>query len=284
MNLNQIFKNILNTSFRVCHNQKELSKLTDGNKFIGDLPKLINSSIEFNGKNNIFYCDKNVIIENSIIKFNQDNSIIYLCSGLYKVNTEINHNSVLYIGKNNYFNSNITLILSEGKNIFIGNNNLFGTNIWMRNADAHLLYDIDTNKRINLSKSIYIGDHVWVGQNSYILNGLKIYSGAILGANSVIKGKIVPSNTIWVGNPAHQIKKNVFWKGDCVHSWNTANTMSSMLYEGQNEFNYEKTQNEYLDYEIIEKYLCLNNVENKFEYLNNLPNNKNRFSNKLLEH
>ena len=37
-----------------------LNELPQNNRFIGTLPTLDNSSIIFNGKNNILYCDEHV--------------------------------------------------------------------------------------------------------------------------------------------------------------------------------------------------------------------------------
>ena len=41
--------------------------LTDGNQILGSVPKLINTKINFLGKNNILYCDENVEIINSTL-------------------------------------------------------------------------------------------------------------------------------------------------------------------------------------------------------------------------
>lgn len=45
-----------------------------------------------------------------------------------------------------------------------------------------------------------------IGANATILPGITIGENAIIGAGSVVI-KNVPANTIWVGNPARQIKK-----------------------------------------------------------------------------
>lgn len=37
-------------------------------------------------------------------------------------------------------------------------------------CDYHPIMDINSNNRLNFSKSIYIGDHVWCGQEIGILN------------------------------------------------------------------------------------------------------------------
>ena len=56
-----------------------LNDLPQNNRFIGTLPTLDNSSIIFNGKNNILYCDEHIHLTNSILTFNGNNSVIYLC-------------------------------------------------------------------------------------------------------------------------------------------------------------------------------------------------------------
>lgn len=58
-------------------------------------------------------------------------------------------------------------------------------------------------------KEIYsppiIGNDVWIGSNSVILQGVKIGDGAIIAAGAVVT-KDVPSYTIWGGVPAKFIK------------------------------------------------------------------------------
>ena len=46
----------------------------------------------------------------------------------------------------------------------------------IRTADPHIIYDIH-RKRINPSKSVFIGDHVWCGQNVLLLKGCRVGSG-----------------------------------------------------------------------------------------------------------
>ena len=75
------------------------------------------------------------------------------------------------------------------KNIIIGDNCMISFGSWIRNTDPHLVYDSSTYCRINPSKSVLIGDHVWIGQSCIILKGTVVGSGAILGAGSVVSGK-----------------------------------------------------------------------------------------------
>lgn len=265
---------------------------SNNNKILGTFPTIKNSSIEFMGKDNVLYCDKRVVLTDSNLKFKGNNSLIYLCSNIndYKLNVSIFNNSVCHIGKNNYFNQPMTIILSEQKHCFIGNHGVFSLGIWLRNADPHLIYDSTSKKRMNTTQSIYIGDHVWIGQSAMILKNTKIDSGSIIGAMSVVAGKIIPHNTSWAGNPCKQIRSDIFWDRACVHDWTTEKTELSQDYSDyissnpnscqENFFIYNFDQEQMISWENLEKEFsrqtdCLE----KCTYLNLLNSNyqKNRF-------
>jgi len=69
----------------------------------------------------------------------------------------------------------------------------------------------ETGNKINKSKPIKIGNHVWVGKGCAILKGVTIGDGAIVGAHSVVT-KDIPPRTLVAGVPAKIIKENVNWK------------------------------------------------------------------------
>lgn len=50
-----------------------------------------------------------------------------------------------------------------------------------------------------------IGHDVWIGANSTVLRGVRVGTGAVIGANSLVS-RDVPEYSIVVGNPAHVIK------------------------------------------------------------------------------
>lgn len=59
------------------------------------------------------------------------------------------------------------------------------------------------------SKSVEIGENVWLGEYVSVLPGAKIGSGVIVGANSTVVGEL-PPNTICVGSPAKPVKAYSF--------------------------------------------------------------------------
>lgn len=52
---------------------------------------------------------------------------------------------------------------------------------------------------------IYIGSNVFIGMRSIVLPGTTIGDDVVIGAGSVVKGRI-PSGSVWCGNPAKEIK------------------------------------------------------------------------------
>ena len=174
----------------------QLGEMENGNRILGEASQLVNSKIAFHGKGNILICEQSVRIVNSTISFNGSNSIVYLSQSRhhYYLSASLYNNSTLYIGKNSFLNGTLNIILSEQKHCLIGNESLISWGIWIRTADPHLVYDSRTNQRINPSKSVFIGDHVWIGQSAMLLKGTQIDSGSIIGAASLVAGKKVPYN------------------------------------------------------------------------------------------
>lgn len=199
--------------------------MNNDNQIIGD-PKLINTKINFIGKGNVLYCEKNITIKDSNIDFKGNNSVVYLSENrhIYYFKVTIYNDSVLYFGKNNYINKKLHIILSEQKHVIIGDEGLFAVGCWIRTADPHIIYDEKTRKRMNESKSVYIGDHVWLGQDVLVLKGSHLGSGCIMAARSIGTGKKYNSNTIYGGNPAKCLKEKVFHSKKSVNLFTTADT------------------------------------------------------------
>ena len=57
---------------------------------------------------------------------------------------------------------------------------------------------------IQRQSNIMIGKNVFIGANSFILPGTIIESNCIIGAGSVVRGKI-PQGSVVIGNPAKVI-------------------------------------------------------------------------------
>ena len=170
----------------------------------------------------------------------------------------------------------------EAKNIIVGRRILVSWNTWLSTCDHHLIMDSQTNDRINFSKSIYIGDHVWCGQDTAISKGSFVASGAVIGAKSLAT-KLYFSNTVNAGNPAKELKNNIFWLEDSpnANQWTKEQTLKYSNIPN-NDFKYTYNQNEFLSPKAIEEKLdSLNTAQEKLEFIYDAiycNKNKNRFA------
>lgn len=239
-------------------NPNQLLELED-NEFIGELPRMTNSQINFNGKNNILICEEDVHLWNSRIDFNLENSILYLSSNIhdYSLNMALHKNNVCFIGKNNFFNGRANFVASEAKNIILGDDCFISYNVVFRTSDGHCIYNDSTKERMNYAKSIYVGDHVWLGQNAIVFKGSKIGSGSIIGANSVVSNKKIQSNTTWAGAPVRLLHENTFWTPHSTHDWGE-DVIEKMAKSESDLFSYAPDK-ETLDFEDVEN--TLNNFK-----------------------
>ena len=204
---------------------------SENNTIIGN-PELINSNIEFKGTGNILFCEEDVRLENSTLGFFSNDAVVYLSSNKkhnYKVKMDIWRSSTIFVGRDNYFNNIMSISASERRSVLIGGGGVFSFDVWLRTSDPHLVYDADTKQRINISDDVVIGDHVWLGQSALILKGSKVGSGSVIGGASVLAGKNVPSNTVYAGNPAREVRSNIFFTGASVHNYTKKKTKESMV-------------------------------------------------------
>lgn len=240
-----------------------------------------NTVITFQGKNNILIVEDGVRLHSSKISFNADNSVVYLSKNkhIYYLNVSLFNNSVVYFGKDNYFNRALNMSVSEYQNVIIGEDCLFSFDIWIRTADPHVLYSTETKRRINESKGVFLGDHVWIGQGVYLLKGTCVGSGAVVGAASVVTGKKLASNCCYGGNPAKLLKENVFFSHKCVNGWLPKDTKESQVMDS--DIYIYSNNGDILNFSVVDAELKkIKNAQQKVDYLkSNIceKNIKNRF-------
>ena len=106
------------------------------------------------------------------------------------------------IGSNCYINSGT--VLYSGNGISVGNDVLIASNCTIA-ATGHKYSDSSKSIRAqgfpDSRGGVLIEDDVWIGANSVILDGSVIHKGAVVGANSLVRGELV-SNGVYFGSPA----------------------------------------------------------------------------------
>jgi acetyltransferase-like isoleucine patch superfamily enzyme len=116
-------------------------------------------------------------------------------------------NARLSIGDNTTFTQGI--FISVFQQVEIGTNCLIGEYCSVRDANhATDMLDIPINQQPMLPSPICIADNVWIGRGCAILAGVKIGTGAVIGANSVVLKHIVAYD-IAAGTPAKTLRSRL---------------------------------------------------------------------------
>lgn len=107
------------------------------------------------------------------------------------------------IGDGFYANFNLTIV--DDVDVRIGNHVMCGPNV-MISVTGHPLEGPKRRQGEQFSRSIQIGDDVWIGGNVSILPGITIGHNVVVGAGSVVTHDI-PDNSVVVGVPGRIIKR-----------------------------------------------------------------------------
>ena len=124
------------------------------------------------------------------------------------------NSSEILINKNTTLGRGCEFSANTGNKIIIGEDCMFSYDVLLQAGDGHAIFDVTSSSRINGKNShktnLVLGDHVWVGRKSTILNNSNIGNGSIIGAGAVVKGYF-PNNCVLAGNPARKVKENIAW-------------------------------------------------------------------------
>lgn len=173
---------------------------------------LVNCHFQFLGKNNEVIISPKANLQNVFLECVGDNNKIIIGENVSMHGYwRLGFDCTLKIGNKTSSTNPVYITCAEHTCITIGEDCMFSTNNQIRTDDSHAIYDVNTGKRVNPSKNIVIGNHVWVAYGATILGGAEIGQGSVIGAYSLVK-KAIPNNCIAAGLPAKVIRKNIFWE------------------------------------------------------------------------
>lgn len=196
----------------VLKNKFQLKHAEECQLHIGRLIR--DSNIYIKGKNNRIEIGKFSGISTLNIHIQGNNNIILIEDDVYCGDTSLwieDDNNCIYVKNRTAFTGKIQLCAIEGTKIEIGRDCLFSSDIDVRTGDGHSLID-SSGKRTNLSKDIFIGDHVWCGKGVSILKGGGVASESVIAAKAVCTKKINEKHVVIAGIPASIVKQDVSWK------------------------------------------------------------------------
>ena len=156
--------------------------------------------------------DKTIIIKNNLTI--EENVLLKNRNGFIELDNKVyirrfskiqNLNGSITIGSNTMTNE-FTIIQSNEGSISIGNDVRIAPYVKIF-AENHIFdnKDIPIHQQGLSSKGITIGNNVWIGTGSIILDGVVIGDNVVIGAGSVVT-KSFKSNQVIAGNPAKFIK------------------------------------------------------------------------------
>lgn len=186
----------------------------NGNTFVCK-GSFFNTKIILSGRNNTLLIEKGAKLYNVNIFISGCNNKLVIHENVnFKESGRIileDENNLLEINRNTDFVDCFFAIRDYGKSrVIIGEDCMFSAKITVRNSDAHSIID-SFGRRINPSRDVIIGNHVWVGYGATLLKGTKIGDNSIIASQAVIAG-CYPSCCIVAGNPGKIIKADVSWE------------------------------------------------------------------------
>lgn len=133
--------------------------------------------------------------------------------GLLRPSIRVGQDSEAVLGRNVTSTSKVIITAAEGAKVRIGDDVMLASGVEVRADDAHPIFDIRSGKRVNASRNIVIGSHVWLAGGVVVLGGVKIGEGTVVGVRSVVT-KSLPNNVIAAGAPAAVIRRDIAWERD----------------------------------------------------------------------
>ena len=186
---------------------------------------MVHSRINIRGKNNKLIVKRGAALLNCSFNIEGNNNEIVIGENcrLWGVNAHFEDDGgKIDIGKDTEIDGRTHLACIEGKKISIGEACLFSSDITLRVGDSHSVTDL-SGRRINPSKDIIIGNHVWIGNSVIVLKGTMIGDNCIVGSGAVVSGDFEANQAIG-GNPAATIKRDVNWKKERLQMNSYENT------------------------------------------------------------
>lgn len=182
-----------------------------GNKIIGRPKICSNSKINFSAKNCRVEIAAGASIQNCNIEMSADNGLIRIgARSSVKCAMRVGLNSSIIIGERLSSTGGGIISAAEGTTVTIGDDCMFAVSMDIRSDHSHPIFDRGSGKRINKSKSVVIGNHVWLGPQVLIYPGANIGEGSVVGARSLVHGA-VPPNCVAVGVPVKVVRRNIVW-------------------------------------------------------------------------
>lgn len=124
---------------------------------------------------------------------------------MYNGTIEVHRNASLQIGASTIQSGAVIICAYR---MTIGQECLFARMSYLSDSDHHQILN-EKGEATNYPRETVIGDHVWVGVKATIMKGAKIKSGCVIGANSLVGGRVGEHQFLMV-EPS-RVFSNIYW-------------------------------------------------------------------------
>lgn len=100
-------------------------------------------------------------------------------------------------------------LMEDGSRCEIGGDCMFSDGVRILGSDTHAIL---CDGRLNLGKTVTVGEHVWLGAGATVLKNSSVPNGCVVGTQSVVSGACEASpGSVLAGNPARVVRTGVTW-------------------------------------------------------------------------
>jgi len=188
-------------------------KKGQGNRIEAPCALIKKGTIRISGSNNTVRIEDFAVLKGASIYIHGDNNTITVGPWCHLAGTELyiaDSGGRITVGEKTRFLGKTNLAVIEGTEIKIGSDCLFSGDVHFRTGDSHSVLDME-GRRINESKDISIGNHVWVGTKVTVLKGAAVADHSIIGACALVTKAFAQPNVSLAGVPAKVVKTGVDW-------------------------------------------------------------------------
>ena len=182
------------------------------NLFNASSALLKKTDIQVFGNDNCLLLGKGVRFEGVIKIYGNNNSIeihdnCFIKGAKFWIEDDKNK---IEIGRYSTVEENTEFATIEGCNIIIGEDCMISSDVTIRTGDSHSILN-DEGIRINSSKNIEVGNHVWIGNKAVLTKGSLVSDNSIVGSGALVNKAFQIKNCIVAGLPAKVIKDQISW-------------------------------------------------------------------------
>lgn len=195
---------------------EELTAYEDerGNRIDYAGPPVASVTIKFTGSHNVLTIAPTAKLNSLKIDFDCDHGRVELGGSKgprFAAAIRVGDRSSVVIGDNVSATTPVAMSAAEATTIRIGNDVMMASDVQIRADDGHPIFDVATGRRVNVSRSITVGHHVWLGLRSAVLGGVTIGDGSVVGMGSIVT-KSLPNNVVATGVPAKVVRRDIAWE------------------------------------------------------------------------